>query len=503
MAEGPILKTRRDLAQILAQNEFNITVTASKVLELLNLDETKLVTITSLLSKIKMNIKRYKRSVDSLNSEWWNHEIPWESNPIQITTSVSIESKVKKNLFSLQLQQQRIRLSSILEQIRETAIMEGSTPLEIAALVLQLLANECDNRKIAKLAKEVISSGGFSGITLSYVPVDKAIFLLDMLEMGRRKYAQLRQTLLAENIHSPSHSKVLDLRNVLVSSDLIQLYPNPHQPIGVQTPYYLQVQQTLERILTTLSPLDPEEFPLQFRIADGLDGSGCHTIYNQLHTNTNTKNYILFCFKPISISTASNRIIWQNQYPNSPFSQRPVFLCAAKECEKNIRLFMEDLINPDTEKLQNGITLQNGVVKVEIVRSMFDGKMSAILSGAGGASCQMCTATHDDLKDRDLIEDGFPINRTITDAIQLFGELENVEEFFALPSNERYNITHQPISKVNIIAASPLHSYTCILKWFNLLVYHLHIGKLKWSTTTTDIKDSMRNVQKIVQEKTG
>ena len=40
--------------------------------------------------------------------------------------------------------------------------MEGSTPLEIAALVLQLLANECDNRKISKLAKEVISSGGFS-----------------------------------------------------------------------------------------------------------------------------------------------------------------------------------------------------------------------------------------------------------------------------------------------------------------------------------------------------
>ena len=179
MAEGRILKTRRDLAQILTQNEFNIAVTASKVLELLNFDETKLVPITSLLSKIKTNIKRSKRSVDSLNSEWWNHEIPWESNRIQVTTSVSMDSKVKKNLFSLQLQQQRIRLSSILEQIRETAIMEGSTPVEIAALVLQLLANECDNRKIAKLAKEVISSGGFSGIYLSYVPVDKALFLLD------------------------------------------------------------------------------------------------------------------------------------------------------------------------------------------------------------------------------------------------------------------------------------------------------------------------------------
>ena len=115
----------------------------------------------------------------------------------------------------------------------------------------------------------------------------------------------------------------------------------------------------------------------------------------------------------------------------------------------------------------------------------------------------MCTATHDDLKDRELIEDGFPINRTITDAIQLFGELEDIKGFLSLPSNDRYNLTHQPISKVNIIAASPLHSYTCIFRWFNLLVYHLHIGKLKWSTTTTDIKDSMKIVQRIVQEKTG
>ena len=94
---------------------------------------------------------------------------------------------------------------------------------------------------------------------------------------------------------------------------------------------------------------------------------------------------------------------------------------------------------------------------------MFDGKMAAILSGAGGASCQMCTATQKDLKDRELVVDGFPINRTISDAIQLFGELEDIESFFALPSNEHYNLTHLPISTVNIIAASPLHSYTCIL----------------------------------------
>ena len=56
--------------------------------------------------------------------------------------------------------------------------------------------------------------------------------------------------------------------------------------------------------------------------------------------------------------------------------------------------------------------------------------MAAILSGAVGASCQMCTATHRRI-------DGVPINRTISDAIQLFGELEDIEYFVALTYNER------------------------------------------------------------------
>ena len=48
--------------------------------------------------------------------------------------------------------------------MRETVTIEGSTPVEIAALALQLWASEDDNRKIAKVAKEIISSGGFSAV---------------------------------------------------------------------------------------------------------------------------------------------------------------------------------------------------------------------------------------------------------------------------------------------------------------------------------------------------
>ena len=279
--------------------------------------------------------------------------------------------------------------------------------------------------------------------------------------MGRRKYTQLRQTLLPDNIVFPSYSKLADLRDIVISRPSICLYPDPVKPIGVHLPYFLQVKRTLERILSTIDQRSSEEFPLTFKIADGLDGSGCHTIYNQPQTNTSTKNFILFCFKPISIHTTSGRVVWQN---NSPFSQRPIFLCAAKESERNIRTFMEDLINPDTSKLSDGISTEYGPIIVEINRSMFDGKMAAILSGAGGASCQMCTTTRKDLKDRNLVVDGFPINSIITNAAQLFSEIDDVDSLFALPSDDRYVITHKPISTININSASPLHSYTCIFR---------------------------------------
>ena len=76
---------------------------------------------------------------------------------------------------------------------------------------------------------------------------------------------------------------------------------------------------------------------------------------------------------------------------------------------------MLDIINSDTEQMQNeGFYIDNDLhVKVEVARSMFDGNMTVILSGAGGKCCQLCTATFNQLKDRDLIIQGFPINRHI------------------------------------------------------------------------------------------
>ena len=110
-------------------------------------------------------------------------------------------------------------------------------------------------------------------------------------------------------------------------------------------------------------------------------------------------------------------------------------------------------------------------MSVDITRPMFDRKMAAILSGAGGASSQLCTATHKELKDQELILQGLPINKQIFDAIEMFGELEDIESFFSLSYNDRVNFTHESVSTINITPFSTTLLYM-YFRWFNLLVYH-------------------------------
>ena len=185
------------------------------------------------------------------------------------------------------------------------------------------------------------------------VDVDKSLFLLDMLEIGKRKYTKLRQHLLSSYIQFPAYQKVVNRRNNIILRSSIKLYPSIIEPIGAYLSYAQYVEHTFTRILSTISRPLVEDFPLSFQIVDGLDGSGSHTIYNQRNTNTSTKSMIFFCFKSISIKSSRGNELWKNTTPNSPFCQRPIFLCAAKENEANIRQLMADIINPDTDKLKN------------------------------------------------------------------------------------------------------------------------------------------------------
>ena len=63
-----------------------------------------------------------------------------------------------------------------------------------------------------------------------------------------------------------------------------------------------------------------------------------------------------------------------------------------KENEENVRFLMNSYINRETTEIEDKeLELEHGLVKVKLIRKMFDGKMSGILTGAGGAKCQLCT----------------------------------------------------------------------------------------------------------------
>ena len=294
-----------------------------------------------------------------------------------------------------------------------------------------------------------------------------------------------------EGFTIPTYNKLAIYRRELALSSHVETVSHRDgYPIGVYIAYSKILTFTTERLTKQLS-IDTTKFPLTIDVADGLDGSGSYKVYNQLQTNIDfsTKNFILFAFKILKITSTNREILWTNETPNSPYVTRPVVLISLKENIDNVQLLMNELINPHTSIIEDsGLDISTGHVNVRIIRSLFDSKMSATLSGAGGASCQLCTANHTQLKDLDLIRDGFPINRFIHDAKNLFDDVSNHEEFLKLDSKSRYGLTHPPISEKDILSISPLHSYLCVFRWLMLFIYHLDAGTTKWSPISSQVQ---------------
>ena len=73
----------------------------------------------------------------------------------------SLDGKeIRTPILNLQLKQLRIRLDSLLVDIKSTADLELVTPKTIASLCFQLIANE-ENYKISEVCKEIVENGTY------------------------------------------------------------------------------------------------------------------------------------------------------------------------------------------------------------------------------------------------------------------------------------------------------------------------------------------------------
>ena len=106
------------------------------------------------------------------------------------------------------MKQQRSRLSNVLDSIRVLIEIENISEIKIAAFALQLVSNQSDARQVANVSKLIVTDnfpGDFGKVVKKDVDVDKSLFLLDMLEIGKRKILKLRQHLLSSYIQFPAY----------------------------------------------------------------------------------------------------------------------------------------------------------------------------------------------------------------------------------------------------------------------------------------------------------
>ena len=157
---------------------------------------------------------------------------------------------------------------------------------------------------------------------------------------------------------------------------------NPNQNLGIKTTYKDALGITIKQILLSLDEL-PAPQPLILHFKDGLDGSGYHSIYNQVG-NKHTNNMILYMFKVLKLTTGDRSVIWSEQNPCSPHATRPLMIFLGKEVIENVKIVMS--IQKERQNIENfcvNIEDHQYPIALDGCFSMIDGKMRKLVPGLG------------------------------------------------------------------------------------------------------------------------
>ena len=159
----------------------------------------------------------------------------------------------RKHIGELKLESQRSRLNVLLKHIQFIANSEGVDEKEIASLALQLISNVEHDRKVSQVCSVILDTSTFAQPSQKELSIDKSTFLLDCLEIGKRKYKNLRKLCKLDGIIFPSYDKIALFRTEISLSTGIELVQSDGQTIGAGYSYKEIVQHTTERILQTVT----------------------------------------------------------------------------------------------------------------------------------------------------------------------------------------------------------------------------------------------------------
>ena len=128
--------------------------------------------------------------------------------------------KSRKHICNISKESLKHRISILLDHIDFIAERESVTAKQIAAMSLELIANKDYDRKTSEFCKKIVETGPFPE-TNHKLQFDKAA--ADILEIGKRKYTELRVICKPEGFTIPTYSKLAIYRRELALSNYFEI----------------------------------------------------------------------------------------------------------------------------------------------------------------------------------------------------------------------------------------------------------------------------------------
>ena len=318
--------------------------------------------------------------------------------------------------------------------------------------LLGVLLTRCEAKDIQTLGSDLWEDNTKE----QQLSVDITLAMYTDCNLGRESYTKQKKLLDSYGFHVLRPWKHLRNRQLTLTPAVKEL-PAPHN--GVYFPLLEAVKITVERVLTTIS-IEPEKISsdLKLKIKFGFDGSGSHSIYNQIN-NMQTNNIIMTMFCPLVIEDSNGSAVWSNDSPNDPLTQCPVALQLGKVSTDSLQSLA--LFNQDMASMKEGIRIGDSSVEVQISSYMMDRKAVDLYFGIGGAYCDLCNASRKESMDVNIVKNGFSITKNITNLNIIYDELLQLDGTVRKETGDyahRQGITNKPIATYQAPTVQVLHA---------------------------------------------
>ena len=124
------------------------------------------------------------------------------------------------------------------------------------------------------------------------------------------------------------------------------------------------------------------------------------------------------------------------------------------------------------------------IIKDDLEYSIFlKSSLKKHISGLGGADCILCKTKQSDWSSIDRVKEGFPINRSAEDTLELYNSLVSEDGEILTKTGDfatRQGLTQQPLTTSNQSSITITHSYINVTSWFLKVIISVYYFDLSY-----------------------